>query len=219
LRCAILAGGEGRRIGGNKPLKLFKGFPLIYLCLSRLLEVFSPPILISVKKKDQAEKIAKTLKKWGIREELFSFVFDEFPEVWGPVSGIFSVLKSLNESEKAVLITAVDQPLINPDYLRYLISLQNIFCNAFLIVARDESKIYPFPGVYPSWLKSLMLDFIKFSVKKSLFRLFMDLKKIGSIFFVKKTEANEENFVNINTERRLKELETCFSQRLRIQNM
>ena len=219
MRCAILAGGEGRRIGGDKPLKLLTGYPLIYICVKKLLEVFTPPVLISVKNKNQAEKIAEVLKERGIKGEVFSFVFDEFPEVWGPVSGIFSVLKHLKNEYDSVLITAVDQPLIKKNYLKYLVNLKNIFCNSFLIVARDEEKIYPFPGIYPVWLEDEMLSFIKFSVKKSLFRLFINLEKKGMILFIKKDKEIEENFININTERRLKELESCFFQSLRIPNM
>lgn len=58
----ILAGGKGKRIGGNKPLKVLAGKPLLYWALKPYLQM-NIPILISVEAKEQKEVLKDSLEK------------------------------------------------------------------------------------------------------------------------------------------------------------
>ena len=212
MKTVILAGGEGRRIGGNKPLKPLFGKPLIYWVFKKA-SIMGLPVGISVKTKEQEELIKKALLQEGVPSSSFFFIKDVNPELMGPISGIFSALKFFKD-EDPLLILAVDQPFLNIETLWYLKTLSEIFCHKFLIVHQGKEKIHPFPGIYPAFLKAELEFFLKHSSKRSLFRLFMYLQKKNLVLFVNNDKMYSENFININTLQTLKEMEECVYQSL-----
>lgn len=218
MKSVILAGGKGTRIGGEKPIKLLCEKPLIYWVFQKL-KCLSSPVFISVKNEIQQRKIKKVLLQEKIQSKEICFIKDIYPEVEGPISGIISALKIFPEKE-SLLIVAVDQPLIELKFLKYLENLSYIFCNRFLIVSKDEEKIKPFPGVYPCILRKEIETFLFTSSKKSLFRLFQYLKNHQCILSIKKdAKINEENFININTLEELKVVEKCFFKKFKHQEV
>lgn len=218
MKTLILAGGKGSRLGGKKATQILLKKPLIYWVFQKLKDLFSP-IYISVKDKTQETEIVEALIKEKIKLDEIIFIKDLYPEIEGPLSGIVSALKTFSEKE-ALLVVAVDQPLIKKEFLEYLCNLSYIFCNNFLIVNKGKEKIRPFPGVYPCSLKEEIENFLLNSPKKSLFRLFQHLASKNQILFIEKNDKiNYENFININTFEDLKKVEECFSQKLKTQEM
>jgi len=212
IRVGVLAGGEGRRMGGDKPLKVIGKKPMVYWVV-KTLRCISLPVYISVKTSHQAEKIKTELVNSGVKGEEFVFVFDRYPEIPGPISGIVSLL-SREDGQGCFLISAVDQPLLDLRFLNYLSVLSNIFCHRFVIVTKTKEKIHPFPGIYPTYLKDLVEHFLKTCKKRSLYRLFMELKSIGAVFFLNESNPNMSNtsLLNINTPETLRMVEDVFTR-------
>lgn len=218
MKPLILAGGKGSRLGGKKATIVLLGKPLIYWVFQKLKDL-SSPVYISVKNEIQEEEIKRELIKEKIKLDEMVFIRDLYPEIEGPLSGIISALKLFSEKE-ALLVAAVDQPLINKNFLDYLIILSYIFCNQFLIVCRGKEKIRPFPGIYPCSLRGEIENFLLNSPKRSLFRLFQFLHTNKRILFVQDDDKiGYENFININTPEELKRVEICFSQKLKTPKM
>lgn len=218
MKYLILAGGKGSRLGGKKAIRSLLEKPLIYWVFQKLKD-FSSPIYISVKDENQEKEIKKELIKEKIKPDEMVFIKDLYPEIEGPLSGIISALKLFSEKE-AFLVVAVDQPLINKNFLDYLSILSYIFCNQFLIVCRGKEKIKPFPGIYPCSLRTEIETFLFNSPKKSLFRLFQYLHDNQKILYIENdNKIGYENFININTLEELKRVEKCFSQKLKIHKM
>lgn len=218
MKTLILAGGKGSRLGGKKATKLLLNKPLIYWVFQKV-KSFSFPVYISIKSETQKKEIKEVLIKEKVKPDEIVFIKDLYPEIEGPLSGIISALKRFSE-EESVLVVAVDQPLIDKEFLNYLKTLSYIFCNRFLIVSKGKEKIRPFPGVYPCSLRRDIENFLLNSPKRSLFRLFQYLSFKQSILFLKKDDKIiEKNFININTFEDLKLVEECFFQKLRIPKM
>jgi len=213
LKVGILAGGKGKRIGGNKPLKVLGNKPMVYWVVQTLKKL-SVPIYISVKDNSQAIKIKRELINNGIKEREFIFIYDKYPEISGPISGIVSLLECTMQDNGIFLISAVDQPLINIQFISYLLDLSNIFCHKFVIVNKTREKIHPFPGIYPFYLKNLVEHFLNKCKKRSLYRFFMKLKDKNSILFLNESNPNIsiKNLININTLETLRMVEDVFTR-------
>lgn len=196
IKSLILAGGKGERIGGRKYLKPFLGKPLICWVFEKA-TLFSNPVYISVREEHQQREIAWVLQK-NLGTKNFYFIKDTFREIEGPISGILSSLLEIDSS--ALLIFAVDQPLVEPSFISRLIELNEVFCNSFVILSRGEEKIRPFPGVYPNWLRDELAFLIKSPHSYSLFRLFQLLKAKNLVLTIRGDSVSSLNFVNINTE-------------------
>ncbi len=217
MKPVILAGGKGERIGGKKPLKLLLGKPLIYWVFNKA-KLIDIPVYISVKNREQEEEIKTVLLKENIKPTEFIFIKDLYPNLEGPISGIFSALKIIQDNEP-LLILAVDQPFIDLENIYYFKTLSEIFCHNFLIVTKGEEKIRPFPGIYPLSLKSEIEIFINTFTKRSLFRFFNYLKEKNLVLFIINVKIKNKSFININTWEDLKKAEKCFYQSLKTQKM
>lgn len=210
IKAVILAGGRGRRIGGDKPLVKFLGKPFIFWVFQALIPL-NLPVYISVKTEKQKEKIKKTLISYGIYLKEKNFIKDIYPEIEGPISGIYSAIKKFSPHE-SLLILGVDQIFVETRLLRYLLTLNYIFPN-FVIIFKNKKFLEPFPGIYPCTLKNEFEFFLKNSKKKSLFNLFYFFCTQGIILFLENyCSFNKNNFVNINTLEELKNLENVFAR-------
>ena len=209
MKLAVLAGGEGRRIGGDKPLKVLQGKPLIFWVLKTLLNL-GKPVIISVKTKEQKKSLESTLRLLGVSLKDVVFVLDEIPELMGPISGIYSLLKNSSQGE-VLIITAADQPFVSEKAISTLMEISDYFNHSKVVVTKGENKTHPFPGVYPTYILNLLENFLKKSPKKSLFRFFSLLKEKNCVYFLKESELGKENFVNINTEEDLKAVSHVFT--------
>lgn len=207
IKSLILAGGKGERIGGRKYLKPFLGKPLICWVFEKA-KLFSNPVYISVRDEEQQGEITWILQK-NLDTEAFYFIKDIFKEIEGPISGILSSLLEIDS--EAFLIFAVDQPLVETDFISKLIELNEVFCNGFVILSQGKEKIRPFPGIYPSWLKGELSFLIESPHSYSLFRLFQLLQAKNLVLTIRDDSVSPLNFVNINTEEDLKKAEELCS--------
>jgi molybdenum cofactor guanylyltransferase len=112
----ILAGGEGRRVGGEKPLRILRGERLIDRAL-RGAHRWSDLVAVSVREAAQVEPIGTRL------------LIDE-ADVAGPLGGLISALRFAEASDrKFVLTLPADMPLLPDDLLdRLAVSIGNFGC-------------------------------------------------------------------------------------------
>ena len=98
----ILAGGEGSRIGGNKPLKLLGGVKLIGRAIEQA-RLFASVVAVAVRDESQ------------IGEGDIRIVRDE-PVIEGPLAGLVSALRfAHNEGAGALLTLPADMPFLPRD--------------------------------------------------------------------------------------------------------
>jgi len=107
LLVVVLAGGEGRRMGGGKPLRLFRGRSLIAHALDRA-RSWSPQVAVCVRSPDQVGPVAAPL------------VLDD-PDIEGPLAGLSAALTYAREEGAARLLTLpCDMPGLPDELARRL---------------------------------------------------------------------------------------------------
>jgi molybdopterin-guanine dinucleotide biosynthesis protein A len=129
---AILAGGEGRRIGGGKPWRLLGGERLIDRALLQARR-WSDLVVVSVRDPAQVQPIDAPL------------VADE-PGVSGPLAGLVSGLRFAASKDRALLLTtATDTPLLPADLLdRLLAGMGTSQC----VLAYSGGQLHPVCGLW-----------------------------------------------------------------------
>jgi molybdopterin-guanine dinucleotide biosynthesis protein A len=99
----VLAGGEGRRIGGGKPLRIFAGERLIDRAVT-LARSWSDRVAIAVRDRSQVGSVPVDL------------IYDE--DVPGPLGGLISGLEfAARERREFLLAIPADMPFLPPDLL------------------------------------------------------------------------------------------------------
>ncbi|BAU23407.1 hypothetical protein THC_1023 [Caldimicrobium thiodismutans] len=210
----ILAGGKGKRIGGNKPLKLLAGKPLLYWALNPYLQL-NIPILISVESKEQKEVLKDSLEKYLGGTKKLEFIFDDknFKNL-GPLSGLYAAFNYI-DVEALLLVSAVDQPLIKIDLLRYLLEETEKIKTPALVFEKEE-ELEPLPGAYNTILLSELKSFLTLSPRKS-FKAFLSILQgkglLATSVFWHKIDPKGKCFLNINDLEELTKIETCFFQK------
>lgn len=129
----VLAGGEGRRIGGDKPFRLLAGRPLLDHVLARL--------------KSQADRLALNANgdparfaRWGLP------VLPDGPhEGAGPLAGVLAGMRWAGE-EGAILTVAADMPFLPPDLVMRLKAGQR---GATIVCAASAGRLHPVVGLWP----------------------------------------------------------------------
>lgn len=100
LAVVVLAGGEGRRMGGDKPLRLLAGISLISRALAKA-RAYSPLVAVSVRRPEQvgAEADAPLIGDWmGVE---------------GPLAGLAAGLDfARRQGAKRLLTIPCDMPLL-----------------------------------------------------------------------------------------------------------
>jgi molybdopterin-guanine dinucleotide biosynthesis protein A len=105
ISTVLLAGGQSRRMGRDKPAILFRGKPLWRIQLDLLHKLQPAEIFIS----------ARTDPAW--RPPGLTFVPDQ-PPSRGPVSGLAATLARIRSNH--LLVLAIDMPSMDEKHLRYL---------------------------------------------------------------------------------------------------
>lgn len=132
----------------------------------------------------------------------------------GPLCGIFQAMKML-PSGTLLVVSAVDQPLVNPQLLSELLSVGAFFVSLAVVCERDHT-LEPFPGIYSSALMSELEDYLTNFSKRSLrgFLSYLSANKLLVTFRRwSKIDPKGQSFYNINTPEDLTNLERCFPQK------
>jgi molybdopterin-guanine dinucleotide biosynthesis protein A len=132
VAAAILAGGEGRRIGGGKPLRLLGGQRLIDRALAQARQ-WSDLVAISVRDPAQVEPVDAPL------------LTDE-PGIGGPLAGLVSAMTYADSNGCPLLLTiAADTPLLPRSLLeRLLAEIGQSRC----ALASSGGRIHPVCGLW-----------------------------------------------------------------------
>jgi molybdopterin-guanine dinucleotide biosynthesis protein A len=122
----ILAGGEGRRIGGGKPLKWFRGERLVDRAL-RQAQKWSDLVVIAVREPSQVGPLRAPLIK------------DE--EIPGPLGGLVSGLRLARKKDRTfLLVIPADMPFLPDDLLD---RLRAAIGSARCALAESGGQIHP----------------------------------------------------------------------------
>jgi molybdenum cofactor guanylyltransferase len=98
----ILAGGEGRRIGGSKPLRMLGGMTLLDRAIVRA-GGWSDHMVVAVRDPEQIKGAAAA---W----------IEDAPDIEGPLGGLVAALRfARDRGAEAALTIAADMPFLPPD--------------------------------------------------------------------------------------------------------
>lgn len=195
----ILAGGQGRRVGGqDKGLLPLHGKPVVERVLS-ILRLQCGLVLISANRnQDQYARLARVIG-------------DETPGHAGPLAGIVAALALITEREPGqfegfdwLLTAPVDCPDSPTDlFARLHAALQNT-PNGLCACARDELKLQPLFALYPLQFRDQLLGSARdaLDVHASPLRWHMELGAIA-VDFSDRAEA----FRNLNTPEEFRDYE------------
>ncbi|HEY7348915.1 MAG TPA: molybdenum cofactor guanylyltransferase [Ktedonobacterales bacterium] len=126
---AVLAGGQSRRMGSDKAALLIQGEPLLRRT-TRLIRAITPEVAI-IGSPERAALVPDV-----------PIIPDRWPNQ-GPLGGIATALHTL--AGEAVLVVGCDMPFLNPELLRYLITLADGYD---AVLARADGKAHPLHAVY-----------------------------------------------------------------------
>lgn len=135
----ILAGGEGRRMGGvDKGLVDWNGSPLVTWVMAALSPVVSPIWISANRSLAQYQRFSDRL------------VGDPEGFRWqGPMAGLLAGLRAAAESgADAVVVSPCDTPNVTPELFRTLYDAYQTG-RGVAVVARSGDRLHPLHGVYP----------------------------------------------------------------------
>lgn len=148
----LLAGGEGRRLGGrDKGMVPWKGIPMAQWVIRALATVASPVLISANRSLPDYRKLAP------------DHVLEDPPELkgQGPLAGLLTGMKQAARlGAKAVLVSPCDTPEITPEVFSDLV-------NAWRqeqetpVIAKCEGRAHPLHGVYPVTLAPLLEQQLK----------------------------------------------------------
>jgi molybdopterin-guanine dinucleotide biosynthesis protein A len=105
----ILAGGQGRRIGGRKPERLLGGRPLISHVLDRA-RAWGGPVAVACRR----------LEQWPFEQTGEARLYDD-PDLDGPLGGLAAALEwALGMGCDKVMVAACDTPFLPLDVVQRL---------------------------------------------------------------------------------------------------
>jgi molybdopterin-guanine dinucleotide biosynthesis protein A len=179
----VLAGGEGKRIGGGKPLKTFRGERLIDRAV-RLARSWSDSVAIAIRDRSQVGPVSAEL------------ILDE--DVPGPLGGLISGMKFASaEGRSFVLIIPADMPFLPAGLLD---RLRQAIGDKGCALAESGGQLHPVCGLWQSNAVGPVLDYAA-SGRRSLKGL---AAAIGFVAVEWPTEPVDP-FFNINTSEDLAE--------------
>lgn len=128
--CVILAGGEGRRMGGNKPLRAWGGSTLVGNAV-RLARRVTDEVAVAVRDPRQVGPIP-------------AHVIMDDPAVEGPLAGLAAGLRAAREMGVPTLLTLpCDMPRLPEDLHARLAAALEKAPQALAAVARADGELHP----------------------------------------------------------------------------
>ena len=182
ITTVILAGGEGRRIGGNKALQAFRGRPLIEWVLDAVRKG-SDEILISAN--EQAG-----LGKYGYR-----VIQDIHPEPLGPLAGLQSALH--HAQNEWVATVPCDTPFLPASVLD---ALGNGIGEADCAVAVAAARRQPTIALYHKRVSPELDRFLASGARRA--SEWLGKLEVRDVLF-----EDADAFININTQDELRAFE------------
>lgn len=177
---AILAGGQGRRFGGqDKGLVKVSGRPLIEIILEQVSSETSNIVI-------NANRNQALYAGYG-----YPVVEDILPGFQGPLAGFASLMQQLNCD--FILTLPCDAPSVPRQYLARMKAAQQT-SNADIVVASDGKRLQPVHALIATRLLPSLKAFLEHGERK-IDRWYAEHKMV-SVDFSDQTEA----FHNLNTE-------------------
>ncbi|HEY9216475.1 MAG TPA: NTP transferase domain-containing protein [Phenylobacterium sp.] len=137
LAAVVLAGGEGRRMGGGKPLRLWRSETLIARAVA--------------KARSYAECVAVAVREPGQVTGVAALLLLDDPSIPGPLAGLASALAfAAAEGAGAVLTLPVDAPLAPDDLARRLLAAR--IGDRQVVMAQSCGRWHPTFALWPSGL-------------------------------------------------------------------
>ena len=180
----ILAGGKSSRMGFDKQFLKFRDKYVIEIIAEKLSMIFDEIILVTGRPEDYG--------KYG-----FKLVEDEV-RGFGPLAGIHVGLKSSRSMHNYII--ACDMPLINLEYIKYMMELiKQHNGNVDGVITRIDDWIEPFNAFYSKKL----VGRIEENIKNGKNQINLLLQSSG-VLYVSEAKAREfspdwKMFTNINT--------------------
>jgi molybdopterin-guanine dinucleotide biosynthesis protein A len=138
----VLAGGSGRRIGGEKALVELDGRPLLLYAVEAMAAVLDE-VAVVCKEHTPLPDLSGQAEIWCEAERELH-----------PLIGVVAALRRTTERGRGVLVCAGDMPLITPEVLRMLLEAPP----APVVVARAGDRLQPLLARYgPDALPGLEL--------------------------------------------------------------
>ena len=191
----ILCGGKSSRMGFDKcTIKVNDKF-LIDIIAEELTKVFESIVLVS----NDLERFKDS--KYIVVEDIIANS--------GPIGAIYTALKCA--SSKYVFITACDMPIINLNYIRYMVKLIKSE-NVQGVVSYNSKYIEPLYAFY----SVDMIDTFEQELKKNNFKL-LDVIKNSKMYYIEETKWREycsgmDIFTNLNYKSDLTALKNIFME-------
>ncbi|MFC3070245.1 molybdenum cofactor guanylyltransferase [Phenylobacterium soli] len=128
--CVILAGGEGRRMGGDKPLRAWGGSTLIGNAV-RLARRAADEVAVAVRDPRQVGPVG-------------AHVILDDPAIEGPLAGIAAALRAAHDlGHEALLTLPCDMPRLPEDLLPRLAAALDAAPGALAAVACTDGELHP----------------------------------------------------------------------------
>lgn len=192
---AILCGGKSSRMGFDKCEVKVNGKLLIEIIAEKLEPIFENIILIS-NDKDKFKNI-----KYKVEQDII-------PNS-GPLGGIYTALK--HTSSKYIFITACDMPVVNVNYIKYMIEL--IKSQKLKGVASYNSGyVEPLHSFYSTEMLSTFND----AINKNNYKLLNVMSSCNMYYIkdeiVREYSKNMSIFTNLNYKSDLSFLESAITE-------
>jgi len=187
LSVAILAGGEGKRLGGcNKA----------FLTIGK--QTFIEQLLQQVS--DFDDVILSTRHVALYRDYSPSILMDETPRI-GPMGGLYTSLKHCKHDY--LFVCAVDMPYLKKELIDFLSTFIDSESDAFII--ESETKLHPLCGIYK---KTAVLP-IEEMIKQQNYQLTDLLKRLKTkVIPLIDSHLSDQIMTNVNTKDDLTQLQT-----------
>ncbi len=180
---AVLAGGQGRRVGGDKALIEVNGRPLVSYAVEAL-ESVGVEVVLALRSGQEPIH----------GHEQLAVVYDRV-ENTGPLAGYQALLEWM--PGEWALVLSCDQPFVRVELLRGLIEYRD--CDADVVVARTDVVLQPMPGLY----RSSCLPAINRALERSVLGIQEVLAELHvhevSGEALDRLDRERSSFININT--------------------
>jgi len=130
IACVILAGGKSSRMGRDKSLLPFGGYPTLCQYQYERMKTLFEHVYISVKDPD----------KYGFAADFIV----ETEEAYAPTYGLKRIFEAI--SEEAFFVMAVDMPFLSAGVINTLIDRYDPSVDA--VIAREHGTIHSLCGIY-----------------------------------------------------------------------